>query len=514
MLGSMLGFSSFVAAPLVLSKVDVLQGGKGIAIGLVLGSMSAIGSTFTGIVFGLGQIFVGIMNTPGAIFAVWFEGKFWDTDLRKWTYCYLEEEFENLLNSTNHPESVGDTTYYDLLGIRPGATSKEIKRGYHTKAKHTHPDKNPGDEEAAEQFVKIHKAYQTLMDPDQREAYDSFGTSRSAGSEDEVIFNVGVFFEILFGSQLVDSYIGQLSITSVVAQLMKLSQAGSASNFTLSSIQLLQESSRSRQRQRPIQVALHLRDKILPLVNQSASEDEFRASCWQEATAIAETEFGDTFLLLIGRALLVESDIYLQQKSFFSWPSWMVSTIRKKELKIRANIDMTTAVYRFVSELYHGVHNTTETSNPERQNNRAAFASSSQKEESKSKKSKKIPVELAEELLPQILDISWAYNAQDVAHVLQHACHKLFNDASASSQVITLRRAEAIHILGEIFVERSLQLHQNDNSSTPLKNDTGVDDKSDANARLQVAYRVARMQSDLPSREESEELIRRAKQNY
>lgn len=116
------------------------------------------------------------------------------------------------------------------------------------------------------------------------------------------------------------------------------------------------------------------------------------------------------------------------------------------------------------------------------------------KKKASKKTSKKIPVELAEELLPQILDISWAYNAQDVAHVLQHACHKLFNDASASSQVITLRRAEAIHILGDIFVEHSLQLHQHDNSSTPLQNDTGADDKSDENARLQVAYRVARMQ--------------------
>jgi len=66
--------------------------------------------------------------------------------------------------------------YYKILGLEKTASSEEIKKAYRKLALKYHPDKNPDNKEAEEQFKKISEAYAVLSDAEKRKQYDSFGS--------------------------------------------------------------------------------------------------------------------------------------------------------------------------------------------------------------------------------------------------------------------------------------------------------------------------------------------------
>ncbi|MGZ5503986.1 MAG: molecular chaperone DnaJ [Chthoniobacterales bacterium] len=65
--------------------------------------------------------------------------------------------------------------YYEVLSVSREATEEEIKRSYRKLAVKFHPDKNPGDAKAEENFKELGEAYDVLMDADKRAAYDRYG---------------------------------------------------------------------------------------------------------------------------------------------------------------------------------------------------------------------------------------------------------------------------------------------------------------------------------------------------
>ncbi len=67
--------------------------------------------------------------------------------------------------------------YYELLGVKEGTSSDEIKKAYRLLAKKYHPDKNPNNKSAEEKFKEISEAYYVLSDDKKRREYDSYKRS-------------------------------------------------------------------------------------------------------------------------------------------------------------------------------------------------------------------------------------------------------------------------------------------------------------------------------------------------
>jgi curved DNA-binding protein len=65
--------------------------------------------------------------------------------------------------------------YYKILGITRTAKPDEIKKAYRRLALKYHPDKNPGDNTAAQKFHEINEAHEVLSNPEKRKKYDRFG---------------------------------------------------------------------------------------------------------------------------------------------------------------------------------------------------------------------------------------------------------------------------------------------------------------------------------------------------
>ena len=68
--------------------------------------------------------------------------------------------------------------YYEVLGLKPGASQEEIKKSFRTLALKYHPDKNKGSEESKQKFMKIVEAYEVLSDEQARQKYEGSSSSR------------------------------------------------------------------------------------------------------------------------------------------------------------------------------------------------------------------------------------------------------------------------------------------------------------------------------------------------
>ncbi|MDR3224373.1 MAG: molecular chaperone DnaJ [Holosporales bacterium] len=69
--------------------------------------------------------------------------------------------------------------YYSILGVSKSSTKDDLKKAYRTLAVKYHPDKNPGNKQAEEQFKEINEAYEVLKDDQKRAAYDRYGSDGS-----------------------------------------------------------------------------------------------------------------------------------------------------------------------------------------------------------------------------------------------------------------------------------------------------------------------------------------------
>lgn len=71
--------------------------------------------------------------------------------------------------------------YYEILGLKRGASAADIKKAYKKLARKFHPDVNPGDKAAEAKFKEISEAYAVLSNAERRKEYDRFGFAGAGG---------------------------------------------------------------------------------------------------------------------------------------------------------------------------------------------------------------------------------------------------------------------------------------------------------------------------------------------
>jgi molecular chaperone DnaJ len=96
--------------------------------------------------------------------------------------------------------------YYEILGVNRDAPGDELKSAYRKLALKYHPDRNPGDREAEENFKEAAEAYEVLRDPEKRSIYDQYGHQGLEGSGfsgfggfEDIFSSFSDIFEDFFG---------------------------------------------------------------------------------------------------------------------------------------------------------------------------------------------------------------------------------------------------------------------------------------------------------------------------
>lgn len=93
---------------------------------------------------------------------------------------------------------------YKVLGVGPDASDEEIKQAYRRLAKQYHPDRNPGDAEAARKMQQVNAAYEQIKNPEKfrRQAgpqggYNPYGGYGSYGGGEQ--YQQQAYQYIMFG---------------------------------------------------------------------------------------------------------------------------------------------------------------------------------------------------------------------------------------------------------------------------------------------------------------------------
>ncbi len=94
-----------------------------------------------------------------------------------------------------------DLCYYEILSVEKTANKTELKKAYRKMAMKYHPDKNPNNKEAEENFKAVNEAYQVLSDEKKREIYDRYGKEavhQNQGQHHGGFEDISSMFEDLF----------------------------------------------------------------------------------------------------------------------------------------------------------------------------------------------------------------------------------------------------------------------------------------------------------------------------
>ena len=408
----------------------------------------------------VGAAHFGVMSVGGAAFGVYQvvqgagrtvlamqstnEGKVWSEEEKKWVYYSLDEDFEKHHNTDqskpkrNLRKRVKDRKFYEMLGVDAEASSSEIKRAYYKQALNVHPDKNQENDDATSEFQELSTVYQTLISEETRQLYDSHGLCfNDYVVNDDAHVDPYLFVANLFGLSVVAPYIGDLSIASLIDNTLQLTDRAAPDIKITTPLD-----KNDQQKRRQLQIASHLRERIGAFDENNIPE--FEASCKSEAMSLlgAMEDSQDRFrvMKLIGEALIQESDPHIEspwKRVFLAKAMEAVDMTKRFRAadslervlrKIVRNLDLPDTISR---------------------------SGSTKDEESSGCKANRREFDVDDVIHklcePDVFDLIWKFNDQDILTTVQGAARRVIDDCGGD-QVLTLRRAKALNILGGAFL--------------------------------------------------------------
>ena len=434
------GVASLVAMPVMETVQGARESGakgaaKGLAVGLGKGVATCAVGVVAGPVAGVVQIGRGAAHTPEAI-AASSKGKQWDSEKRKWIdYSLPDEAAEVAAAEAEMAErkggrggAVADTSFYEMLGVAPEATEGEIKKGYMKKARLMHPDKNPDDPEAKEKFQKLGEAYQVLSNADARAKYDARGKE---GLDEMSFMDASQFYQMLFGSEEFDDFIGELQLAQVISMA-----EGNEPSF---------KAMKHKQHKREVDCATKLAELLAPCLDDGFDEGAWEAKLQGQATELARTAFGEVLLHTIGKVYVAKAAVhgtagptkeYWQQKQR-TWGNYLRAA--------KSGVKMYKA----------GKEAMKEGERIEKEAEKAAEG----KEGDEAEAAKKEAAEAAMRAsaagqgkdMATFMEGAWHISVIDVESTLRTVCKKVLSDTSVPKEA-RLKRAAAMRRCGEIFL--------------------------------------------------------------
>ncbi|KAJ1621317.1 X-domain of DnaJ-containing-domain-containing protein, partial [Pavlovales sp. CCMP2436] len=303
---------------------------------------------------------------------------------------------------------------YDALGVAPSASSAEIKKAYYQLARQLHPDKNPGNPTAKEDFQRVGEAYQVLSNEELRVRYDRQGKEALSS---QPLFDSTVFFSILFGSELFESLVGELQL----AMLFGMAEGAEVSEKQLA----------TRQRRREVLCALHLSQLLAMFV--AGDEAEFEADAHELAQRLASGSFGDVLLHTIGSVYEGKAAEYFGEGTF--------APLSTRLAKLRAHGHAAASAYKLAQA---GVKTYTAIEKSQKEQEK-------EKEREREKGEAKNPRTGAMALM---LESAWRVSVLDIESTLSHVCDKVLQDSGDAGG--RQRRAEGLKSLGAIFCSHGM----------------------------------------------------------
>ena len=96
--------------------------------------------------------------------------------------------------------------YYEVLGVGRDASQDEIKKAYRKLAVRYHPDRNPGDKSAEDQFKEASEAYGVLGDTEKKSRYDRFGHAGVGGAGQPMNSEIFADFQDILRGSVFDMF--------------------------------------------------------------------------------------------------------------------------------------------------------------------------------------------------------------------------------------------------------------------------------------------------------------------